>query len=333
VAGDAWPSVSIVFLAYNRRDELAHSLGQVLEHLDYPVGRLEVIVVDNASSDGTAGMVRECFPGVRLLANARNEGASAWNAGMLAARGRWRMILDDDCFIDGDALKTAVAAAEEHDADLVSFRVRSGLAPGFCFNDHYQTGLLTFWGCAAMFSARAIEAEPFYDPNIFIWANEMELTMRLLDRGFRHLHLTEVTAVHMTEPKVALGLRGFALNTRHFAYIAAKLMRPRDAAGALGNLALHVLGAALAGDVGKRAALREIPPGVRAGLRARAPVRPEVSRVYRRHTWHFASPLPQAGAILRPARAGDGAPALRGQSRWFAQRSRFYPAATAVLEL
>ena len=195
-----WPLVSIVFLSYNRRDELARSLEQVLGHLDYPAGRLEVIVVDNASADGTPEMLRDRFPHVRLIRSPENVGASAWNVGMTTARGDWRMILDDDCHISGDALKTAVQRAEEHHADLVSFHVLSGTTPGYSFEDEYRTGLLTFWGCAAMFSRRAIESEPFYDPRIFIWANEMELTMRLLDRGFRHLYLPEVEPVHMKDP-------------------------------------------------------------------------------------------------------------------------------------
>src|SRR5438270_7493649 len=156
-----WPLVSIVFLAYNRREELLVSLDHVLRRLDYPADRLEVIVVDNASRDGTAEMVRDRFPEVQLIRTPENIGASAWNVGMTTARGRWRMILDDDCHISGDALKTAVSRAEEERADLVSFRVESSEQPGYYFNDEHPVGLLAFWGCSAMFSERAIENEPF----------------------------------------------------------------------------------------------------------------------------------------------------------------------------
>jgi len=338
VTGDQWPPVSIVFLAYNRRDQLAVSLEKVLGQLDYPSDRLEVIVVDNASGDGTAEMVRDRFPGVLVIRSPTNVGASAWNVGMTTAAGRWRMILDDDCYIEGDALKRAVAKAEEQRADLVSFRVESGEVPGYWFNDRYEPGLLSFWGCSAMFSARAIESEPFYDPNIFIWANETELTMRLLDRGFRHLYLPEVTSVHMKGPYGVLDERAFRINTRHFAYIAAKLMRPSDAAVALGNLALHVIGAAVVGDVGKLRGLRDIPRGVSGGLRVRAPVRPQVSRVYRRNTWHFASPIAQVRSPierLRPRGALDQPEGswMRRSPQWFARRQAYYPGASAVLEL
>jgi GT2 family glycosyltransferase len=334
VSGSAWPLVSIVFLAYNRRGQLATSLDRVLAHLDYPADRLEVIVVDNASVDGTAEMVAERFPSVRVIRSPANVGMSAWNLGMKAAAGRWRLALDDDCYIDGDALETAVRCAEEHDADLVSFRVRSGEQPEYWFNDQYDTGLLTFWGCSAMFSQRVIEAEPFYDPNIFIWANEMELTMRLLDRGYRHLHLPEVTSVHMKGPKLVWDERAFRLNTRHFAYIAAKLMQPRDVAIALTNLALHVVAGAVVGDVRKLHGLGEIVRGTRNGLGVRAPVRPKVSRVYRRHTWHFGNPVAQARTVDRTRVPGQSEMAWSQRyRRWFAGRAEYYPASMAVLEL
>jgi len=330
--------VSIVFLAYNRREQLAYSLTQVLEHLDYPSECLEVIVVDNASVDGTAEMLAQRFPGVRVIRSLENVGMSAWNEGMAAAAGEWRLALDDDCYLDGDGLKTAVRSAEEHGADLVSFRVASSEMPGFFFNDQYDTGLLAYWGCSALFSRRAIEAEPFYDPNIFIWGNEMELTMRLLNRGFRHLHLPEVTSVHMKGPSVGFDPRGFRLNHRHFAYIAAKLMQPGDAVAALGNVALHVVGGAVVGDRRKLGALGEIVRGARSGLGVRAPVRPAVSRVYRRHAWHFASPIAQL-RIPRERRSARAAPNHVAASshwrntRWFARRRRYYPTSSAVLEL
>lgn len=334
----SWPLVSIVFLAYNRREELMVSLDQVLERLDYPADRLEVMVVDNASTDGTTAAVRERFPGVQVIRNPVNVGASGWNVGMTTARGDWRMILDDDCYITADALKRAVRAAEEHRADLVSFRVISSEDPSFSFNDQYQTGLLTFWGCCAMFSRRAIECEPFYDPNMFIWANEMELTMRLLNRGYRHLHMPEIQPVHMKAPDISFNERSVRINARHFAYVAAKLMRPQDAVGAVTNVILHTILGGYSGDRRGWRALAEVPGGAIAGLRSRAPVRPEVSRVYRRHTWHFANPFPQLRSPAERLRRGGGPDRLQAAREaqtagWYAKRAQFYPAGTAVLEL
>ena len=52
------PTVTIVFLVYNRRDELRTSLKQMTGESDYPRELVDIIVVDNASEDGAAEMVR-----------------------------------------------------------------------------------------------------------------------------------------------------------------------------------------------------------------------------------------------------------------------------------
>jgi GT2 family glycosyltransferase len=334
----AWPFVSIVFVVYNRREELAVSLEQVLEHLDYPHDRLEVIVVDNASADGTAEMVRERFPAVQVIRNPENVGASAWNVGMTTARGDWRLILDDDCYIAGDALKVAVRRAEQHVADLVSFHVVSGEVPGYSFEVEYRTGLLTFWGCAAMFSRRVIENEPFYDPCIFIWANEMELTMRLLDHGYRHLYVPEVEAIHMKGPTSGFSEFNAGYNARHLAYVAAKHLQPRDALAAIANLIVHVIFKAYSVDRRALRSLSQVPRGVILGLRFRKPVRTEVSAIYRRHTWHYANQLALVRSPVErlrnpgdPERIDEARLAL--SARWYAQREKYYPSSTAVLEL
>ncbi len=60
----------------------------------FPV--LEIIAVDNASTDGSAEMVRRDFPDVRLVALPANVGAAARNAGVAAAKGDVVVTLDND---------------------------------------------------------------------------------------------------------------------------------------------------------------------------------------------------------------------------------------------
>jgi len=57
------PTVTVVFLAYNRRDELRVSLTKTLGELDYDRDRLDVIVVDNASFGGKADTLATEFRG------------------------------------------------------------------------------------------------------------------------------------------------------------------------------------------------------------------------------------------------------------------------------
>ena len=91
------PRVTAVVVTYNRRDLLLESLAAV-----HGQGRAPdaVIVVDNASEDGTAEAVRMAFPGVQLAELARNAGgAGGFAAGMaLALSGDADLIwlMDDD---------------------------------------------------------------------------------------------------------------------------------------------------------------------------------------------------------------------------------------------
>src|SRR5689334_16591289 len=82
-----WPTVTIVYLAYNRREELRESLGRMLSGSDYEPGLVDAIVVDNASTDGTADMMREQFTQVKLIVRDENVGVSGWNVGLAAAQG------------------------------------------------------------------------------------------------------------------------------------------------------------------------------------------------------------------------------------------------------
>src|SRR3954464_14683262 len=153
----ASPTVTIVFLVYNRREELRISLERMLGDSNYPGDRVDVIVVDNASDDGAAEMVRAEFPDVRLIRREVNVGVSGFNDGFAAARGDYVLALDDDCYLPPEGLRQAVAAAEENDADLVSFAVARPGDPDYRFNDGYRTGLLSFWGCAVLMRRSVLE--------------------------------------------------------------------------------------------------------------------------------------------------------------------------------
>jgi GT2 family glycosyltransferase len=285
-----WPLVTVNVLAHDRRAAVERTLRAVLS-LDYPRERLEVVLVDNGSRDGTAAMVRGSFPGVTVVERAENVGVSGWNDGFARGRGDWFLVLDDDCRIEGDALRRAISAAEAHEADLVSFSVASAEDPGFRFERRYATGLLLFWGCAALISRRAVRSSGGFDPAIFVWAHEVEFTMRLLDAGLRHLYLPDVVAVHEKPPAAVDAPGRFAevTNLRNLAYVAARLLAGPDAVTAAANLLLRGV---IEGALQRAPELTlAVARGLLAGVRRRRPVGRAVSRLYRRHFVEFRSPL------------------------------------------
>jgi GT2 family glycosyltransferase len=337
----ALPSVSIVFVVFNRRDELRTSLRTMLHESAYE-GDVEAIVVDNASADGSADMVREEFPQVRLIVREENIGAPAWNDGFAVATGDYVLILDDDCYLPRDGLSRAVAGAREHDAELVSFKVVSSYDPEHVFTDNYRTGLFSFWGCAWLVRRDVLMELGGYDPEIFMWANELEFMLRFFDRGYRHLHLPEVAAEHIKpvqEPGGGLDERGYRINARNLAYVGAKLLRGRDALETLIALLAHDIRDGLRVD---RVALKAIPDtlhGFAHGLRRRRPVgNAELSRTYRSNFVSFASPWRLSrpvGDLLRAlpgeTREGRRPQRLGRREQYYAERARYYPQHTATL--
>lgn len=335
------PTVTIVFLVFNRCEELRTSLHQMLEESDYDPSLVDVIVVDNASSDGSGEMVTREFPQVRVIRRDVNNGVAGWNDGFDVATGDLVLVLDDDCYLPPDGLSSAVAAMHQHGADLVSFNVVADHDRDYYFTDVYKTGLLAFWGCAALIRREALESVGGYDPEIFVWAHEVEWLMRFYDRGYRHLHLPEVVAVHMKDTGGGAhwsryyGTKAYRINATHFAYVAAKHLRARDAVETLvALLALNVRDGVRAHWAAFTVTVDTIK-GFARGLRHRTPVEnPEISRTYRHNFYSFASPWwisRQPREIL--GLAAPGAPPLEERvERYFADRRRYYPTTTAVLD-
>jgi GT2 family glycosyltransferase len=335
-------SVTIVFVVYNRREELRESLQRMLFESDYDSELVDAIVVDNASTDGSAAMVRDEFPQVRLIPREGNIGVSAWNEGLAVARGDYVLMLDDDCYLPPDGLRRGVAAARGYGADLVSFKVMSAHDPTHVFTDAYPTGLLWFWGCACLVRRGALDELGGYDPEIFIWANELEFMMRFFDRGYRHLHLPEVVARHMkpgADPDARVHGPTYRIKARNCAYIAAKLLRGRDAVEALIALLARDIRDGLRVDRVALIAVWDTVRGFARGLRHRDPVRnAELSRVYRRNVEAFASPWwlsRPLGQLLRAlpneAHQGSRPENVGRREQYYDDRPRYYPAEAATL--
>ena len=112
--------LSIIIVNWNTRELLAGCLGSVLRCQTSPTadGRplaAEVIVVDNASTDGSAALARQRFPQVRLIENARNVGfAAANNQALRLGRGRYVVLLNSDTEVHLGALEVLVGFMETH---------------------------------------------------------------------------------------------------------------------------------------------------------------------------------------------------------------------------
>jgi GT2 family glycosyltransferase len=105
--------VSVIIVSWNTRDILRECLRSVHDHTKG--GSFEVIVVDNASADGSAAMVRAEFPAVRLIENRDNRGfAAANNQALPHAGGRYVLLLNPDTLILDHAIDAMVGYMDAH---------------------------------------------------------------------------------------------------------------------------------------------------------------------------------------------------------------------------
>lgn len=113
------PRISVLIAAYNTRDYIAQAIDSVLQQKGVEV---EIIVIDDASTDGTGTFIQERYrdPRVRLFSLPNNHGPSAArNIGLQQARGEWVAVLDSDDWFYPGRLKRLVEGAEEYGFDLV----------------------------------------------------------------------------------------------------------------------------------------------------------------------------------------------------------------------
>lgn len=106
------PDLSIIIVSWNVEELLENCLRSVLAQDDLA---LQIIVVDSASSDGSAAMVAEKFPDVALVACEENVGFPRGNnIGLERANGRFILLLNPDTIIHDDALAKMVTYFEEN---------------------------------------------------------------------------------------------------------------------------------------------------------------------------------------------------------------------------
>jgi GT2 family glycosyltransferase len=196
--------VTVVVLTSNRADDACRTVAALLRLPERPA----VIVVDNASDDGTSRLVRNQFPNVAVVSLARHIGAAGWNAGARRATTPYVALCSDRTTFAPGAL-TAAADALDGAPRLAVVTARVLLEPDRrddprcrALLDHELSAerdipgrpVLDFQACAAVARRDALLEAGGFEPHFHVCLEPRLLAVDLASRGWVVSYVPEVVA-------------------------------------------------------------------------------------------------------------------------------------------
>jgi GT2 family glycosyltransferase len=213
-----WPIASIVIPNWNGIRHLPVCLDSLRAQTYAP---LEVIVVDNASTDGSQTLVTERYPEVRLLAMDHNLGLTGGNnAGFRAAHGEILISLNNDTESDPRFVEALVEAVREHpQAGIVAAKMRlfdrrdvlHSAGDGYRLDGipfsrgvwqrdegQFDTAGWIFGGCggAVAYRRAMLDDVGLFDESFFMYCEDVDLNWRAQLAGWRCWYTPEAVVYH-----------------------------------------------------------------------------------------------------------------------------------------
>lgn len=248
--------IAVIVVNWNVREMLRECLRSLADAGGWAPGEVDVIVVDNASADGSAAMVAAEFPAVRLVANADNVGFGAANNQALALTAAETLVLlNPDTVVADGALARMVAALDadprigvlgcrllNRDGTLQrwtagQFPTLANAASHYLFLDRLLPRFLrprplyldrdiaepapVGWVSGACMAIRreALGGRPLFDPRFFMYAEDMELCHRVHAAGWKVIYDPRMSIVHY---------QGASLQQQQADVMLSSLRSPRD---------------------------------------------------------------------------------------------------------
>lgn len=196
-------TVSIVFLNYNRLNETRITVEKLLKCKEV-INDLEIIAVDNGSTDGTGEYLSQISGKIKTILLERNSGIAGYNKGFEIAKGNVIIVLDDDSHIEaGTILRVVDTFQNARDIGIIAFKIvdKSGLR----FNtwhippdDTYRLSF-AFVGCGFAIRRDVFREIGFYPAGFFLYHNEIAVAVKTRLLGYKIVYDPLCVAVHRTE--------------------------------------------------------------------------------------------------------------------------------------
>ncbi len=211
--------LSIVIVNWNVRELLRKCLKSIEK---YSFDTSEIIVVDNASNDGSADMVRENFSEVNYIKNTENRGfAAACNQGIKVAQGTYILFLNPDTQLQEESLAILTAFLDAHpNAGVVApqlINTDGSIQPSVRKFPTIVSALRSFFhlpqrkdesfsetteveqpmGACLLVRRSVLETVGFFDEQFFLWFEEVDLCKRIYSAGYTLFYLPTAKVTHV----------------------------------------------------------------------------------------------------------------------------------------
>ncbi len=226
------PRISVVIVNYNVKEYLTqalHSLQRALQYIPH-----EIIVVDNASVDGSVPYLRQHFPDITLIANKENVGfARANNQALQLCRGEYVVLINPDTVVQEDTFTKLLEFFEQQpDASAATCKIinpdgtfsidcrHSIPTPSIAFwkvtglsrlfpqsrlfgkynltyldpNEIYQVPAIS--GSFMMIKRAVLEKTGFFDEQFFMYCEDIDLCHRINQNGFKIYYVPTTQIIH-----------------------------------------------------------------------------------------------------------------------------------------
>lgn len=247
------PFVSIIVPAYNEARQVGSTIRSLLD-IDWPKNRIEIIAVNDGSTDDTGGVMKSFRKDGVVYIKKNNEGkSSALNSAMKIARGDVVVCMDADSVASRDVLKKTVGFFNDPKVAAVTTTLKVGNPKTFWQKVQWveYTLNILYRKVMALLGAQFVIPGPFSlyrratlekiggfeEGNI---TEDMEIGLRMQSRGYK-IENTLLASTYTTAPATLKALirqrtrwyRGFIINNRRYGYM---YLNP-----AFGNLGLFML--------------------------------------------------------------------------------------------
>lgn len=200
--------VSVVTLSFNRKDELLNNLPNLCK-VSAQAG-FELIVVDNASTDGSIAFLRELivvYPSLRLVLNDENMGvARGRNIGWRLASKKYILNIDDDLHIDETGIYGLLKMARENcRAGVISPRIIHAIThEKQCDHGEKNCQISNYHGACHIVRADVFHQVGDIDPECSFGGEELDYSIRVRAAGFDVIYSPAVTVKHNSLARVGV---------------------------------------------------------------------------------------------------------------------------------